>query len=103
VLPRRVDIWGSRITTDDTKRPRKPMIDDLIERRENAIIDALIASERMLGIRLGPDMSCHDATKDLDQIVACWHENPSYIGVAVPYGNRCRIAALPTITTQKLK
>jgi hypothetical protein len=31
------------MTTDDKKRPRKPMI----ERRENAIINALLASERM--------------------------------------------------------
>ena len=36
-----------RMTTDDMKRPRKAMIDDLIARRENAIIDALLASERM--------------------------------------------------------
>jgi hypothetical protein len=35
------------MTTDDVKRPRKAMIDDLIARRENAIIDALLASERM--------------------------------------------------------
>jgi hypothetical protein len=35
------------MTTDITKRLRKLMIGDLIERRENAIIDALLASERM--------------------------------------------------------
>jgi hypothetical protein len=39
--------WGSRMTTDDTKRPQKAMFDYLIGRRENAIIDALFASERM--------------------------------------------------------
>jgi hypothetical protein len=32
------------MTTDDTKRARKPMIDDL---SEDAFIDALLASERM--------------------------------------------------------
>jgi hypothetical protein len=42
-----MDTWGSRMTTDDMKRPRKAIIDDLIAGRENAIIDALLASERM--------------------------------------------------------
>jgi hypothetical protein len=54
------------------KRPRKPMIDDLIERRDNAIIDALLASERVECLRSYLSRGRRFVGMETDQIKQRW-------------------------------